>query len=42
MSKYVNVVKVKVKPSSRNKYIKLVKARPKVRGQALKLLQLLS
>ena len=30
MSKYVNVVKVKVKPSLRNKYIKLVKARPKM------------
>ena len=29
MSKYVNVVKVKVKPSLRSKYIKLVKARPK-------------
>jgi|TARA_B110000259_G_scaffold159268_1_gene182212 hypothetical protein len=30
MSKYVNVVKIKVKPSLRNKYIKLVKARPKM------------
>ena len=30
MSKYVNVVKVKAKPSLRNKYIKLVKARPKM------------
>ncbi|MDB9705966.1 hypothetical protein OAA54_02990 [Pelagibacteraceae bacterium] len=26
----MNVVKVKVKPSLRNKYIKLVKARPKM------------
>ena len=34
MSKYVNVVKVKVKPSLRSKYIKLVKARPKFKGQA--------
>ena len=33
MSKYVNVVKVKVKPSLRSKYIKLVKARPKFKGQ---------
>ena len=33
MSNYVNVVKVKVKPSSRSKYIKLVKARPKFKGQ---------
>ena len=32
MSKYVNVVKVKVKPPLRNKYIKLVKARPKFKG----------
>ena len=30
MNKYANVVKVKVKPSLRNKYIKLVKARPKM------------
>ena len=33
MSKYANVVKVKVKPSLRNKYIKLVKARSKFKGQ---------
>jgi hypothetical protein len=33
MSKYVNVVKVKVKPSLRSKYIRLVKARPKFKGQ---------
>ena len=33
MSKYVNVVKVKVKPSLRSKYIKLVKDRPKFKGQ---------
>ena len=33
MSKYVNVVKVKVKPSLRNKYIRLVKSRPKFKGQ---------
>ena len=33
MSKYVNVVKVKVKPSLRTKYIRLVKARPKFKGQ---------
>ena len=30
MSNYVNVVKVKVKPSLRNKYLRLVKARPKM------------
>ena len=34
MSKYVNVVKVRVKPSLRGKYIKLVKARPKFKGQS--------
>ena len=33
MSKYVNVVKVRVKSSLRSKYIKLVKARPKFKGQ---------
>ena len=30
MRKYVNVVKVKVKPSLRRKYLSLVKARPKM------------
>ena len=33
MRKYVNVVKVKVKPSLRRKYLNLVKARPKFKGQ---------